>query len=422
MRNYEPQDSRLSAGRTGKTTITLTTRDNEAGDGNHTFMCPMRSLPARETICTILDFGLEPMDTEAGTAVNQQLSLELSPYQGCTGDIPIFGESETQYGAGPSSRMPLLHNAMKERGSGSGTQSVGADKFKKSNQVLPKPSAIPTLQNVCFFLDTFCNTWQPEGFVVRLQGLGAHVQLFLDRKVDCIVSKVAKTHSTTLAGNATIQKASERAKQLLLASSQRTTHGTPAHFAKMHQKTLLSPRELDIWLTSAEACQQEQKVARGKTTPAKANGCGGRPCARRHSVRVRGVDTIFRCPDGVPEWWHFPECDRDEYYQTADAPCMPKAVLKHSNTPGRTPHGANWEATQVHAEGKHKEPAPRKEARKVAGETGGYCHLCNIKHDHAKAHADSKGHQTVVEALLAAGDPRVKAPRHIADWEWEVKW
>jgi len=362
-----------------------------------------------------LDFGVQPVDTEAGPAVNQQLSSEMSDY---SGEIPMSGESETRNGAGPSSRMPLSRKATKKRGAGSGTQGVGADKSKKSKQMQPKQSVIQAFRKRSFFLDTL-SMWQPNGFEKRLKSLGASVHSFLDLDVDCIVSTSAKTPSMTTTGNITMQGASARAKKL--AFLQGTTHVTPAHFAKMHNKTLVSPKELDMWLTSAENCQQQQKIACTKTTPAKANESGGLPCALWHSVRVRGLDTTFRCINGVPEWWHFPECDRFLYYQPAAAPCMPGAALNFPNAPGRTPHGAtSREATLVQAAGKHKEPDSGREARKVAGETGGYCHLCNEKHDHAKAHADSKGHQRVVEALLAAGDPRVKEPRQIADWEWEV--
>jgi len=409
------QDSRLRAGSTGKTQISLYTRGNELGDCNHPMMCTVQSVPSQERTRTKLDFGVQPMDTEAGPAVNQQLSSEMSDY---SGDIPMSGESETRNGAEPSSRKLLSRKATKKRGSGSGTQGVGADKSKKSNQVQPKQSVIQAIQKRSFFLDTL-SMGQQNGFEKRLKSLGAIVHSFLDRNVDCIVSTSAKTPSTTNTGNITMQGASARAKKL--ASVQGTAHMTPAHFAETFNKKLVSPKELDVWLTSAENCQQQQKIARTKTTPAKAHESGGRPFALRHSVRVRGVDTTFRCIDGVPEWWHFPECDRQHYYQPAGASCMPGAALNSPDTPGRTPHGArSREVTLVQAAGQHKEPAPGREARKVAGGTGGYCHLCNVKHDHAKAHADSISHQRVVEALLAAGDPRVKAPRQIADWEWEV--
>jgi len=96
-----------------------------------------------------------------------------------------------------------------------------------------------------------------------------------------------------------MQGPSVRAKQL--AFFQGTRHVTPAHIAKMHNKTLVSPKELDIWLTSAENCQQQQKIARTKTTPAKANESDSRPCALQHSFCVRGVGTIFRCNNGLPE-------------------------------------------------------------------------------------------------------------------------
>ena len=127
---------------------------------------------------------------------------------------------------------------------------------------------------------------------------------FLDCTVDCIVSTSAKTPSTTNTGNITMQGASARAKKL--ASVQGTTHMTPAHFAEMHNKTLVSPKELDIWLTSAENCQQQQKITRTKTTPAKAHESGGRPCALRHSLRVRGVDTTSCCIDGYQSGGTFP--------------------------------------------------------------------------------------------------------------------
>jgi hypothetical protein len=413
-RDYGLQDSRFSVEGAGKTQMSLNTRGNEAGDRYHPMLCSVRTVPAR-TSRTKLDFGVQPVHTEAGPAVNQQLSLEMSDY---SGEIPMSGESETRNGAGPSSRMPLSHKTTKKRGTGSGTQGVGADKSKKSKQVQPKQSVIPAFRKRSFFLDTL-SMWQPNGFEKRLKSLGASVHSFMDISVDCIVSTSDKTPSTTTTGNITMQGASSRAKKL--ACSQGTTHLTPANFAKMHNKTLVSPKELDILLTSAENSQQQQKIARTKITPAQAHESGDRPCALRHSVRVRGVDTTFRCIDGVPEWWHFPECDRHHYHKPAAAPCMPGAVLNSPDTPGRTPHGArSREATPVQAAGQHKEPAPGREARKVAGETGGYCHLCKVKHDHAKAHADSKGHQRVVEALLVAGDPRVKAPRQIEDWEWKV--
>ena len=407
------QDSRLSVGSTGKTQISQNTRGNEAGARSHPVMCPAQTVPARRTR-TKLDFGVQSVDTEAGPAVNQQLSSEMSD----SGEISISCESESRNGAGSSSRMPLSRKATKKRGTGSGSQGVGSDKSKKSKQLQPKQSVIQAFQKRSFFLDTM-SMWQQKGFEKRLKSLGASVHPFMDIDVDCIVSTSAKTPSSTTTGNITMQGASARAKKL--ASLQGTMHMTPASFAKMHNKTLVSPKELDIWLTSVENCQQQQKIACTKTTPAKAHESGGRPYAPRHSVRVRGVDTTFRCIDGVPEWWHFPECDRSLYYQPVAAPCMPGAASNLPNAPERTLHGAlNREATPVQAAAKHKEPATGREARKGAGETGGYCHLCNEKHDNAKAHADSKGHQRVVKALLAAGDARVKAPREIEDWEWKV--
>jgi len=408
-RNCGLQDSRLSVGIAGKTKISLNTRGNEAGDRYHPMMCPVQTVPARRTR-TKLDFGVQPVDTEAGPAVNQHMSSEMSDD---SGEIPMSGESETRDGAGPSSRTLLSRKVTKRRGAGSGTQGDGADKSKKSKQVQSKQSVIQAFSKRSFFLDTL-SMGQPNGFEKRLKSLGAIVQPFMDRNVDCIVSTSNKTPSTTNTGNITMQGASARAKKLAIV--QGIVHMTPAHFAETHNKTLVSPTELDIWLTSAE-----KKIARTTTTPAEAHESGGHPYALRHSVRVRGVDTTFRCIDGIPEWWHFPECDRQHYGKPAAAPCTPGAALNLPNTPGCTPHGArSREAISVQAAGQHKEPAPGREARKVAGGMGGYCHLCNVKHDHAKAHADSNGHRMVVEALLAAGDPRVKAPREIADWEWEV--
>jgi len=105
------------------------------GDRNHPVMCPVQIVTARKTTRTRLDFGVQPTDTEAGPAVNQQFSLEMSYYQDCSWDIPMSGESETRHGAGPSSRMLLSRKAKKEYDSGSGIQSVCADKSKESNQV-----------------------------------------------------------------------------------------------------------------------------------------------------------------------------------------------------------------------------------------------------------------------------------------------
>jgi hypothetical protein len=43
------------------------------------------------------------------------------------------------------------------------------------------------------------------------------------------------------------------------------------------------------------------------------------PTVPRHKVRVRGVETEF-CKRGqrIPEWWHFPECDRHYYFAPGD--------------------------------------------------------------------------------------------------------
>ena len=43
------------------------------------------------------------------------------------------------------------------------------------------------------------------------------------------------------------------------------------------------------------------------------------PTVPRHKVRVRGVETEF-CKHGqrIPEWWHFPECDRHYYFAPGD--------------------------------------------------------------------------------------------------------
>ena len=43
------------------------------------------------------------------------------------------------------------------------------------------------------------------------------------------------------------------------------------------------------------------------------------PTVPRHKVRVRGVETEF-CKRGqrIPEWWHFPECDRHLYFAPED--------------------------------------------------------------------------------------------------------
>jgi len=86
---------------------------------------------------------------------------------------------------------------------------------------------------------------------------------------------------------------------------------------------------------------------------------------------------------------------------------VPAAALNFPNTPRRTPPGAS----STEAQG----VSPEWEAPKPAGEMGGYCSLCKVKHIICKAHADSQGHQSVVMALLAAGDPRVKAPRQFAN-------
>ena len=40
----------------------------------------------------------------------------------------------------------------------------------------------------------------------------------------------------------------------------------------------------------------------------------GRPRATPHTVRVRKIETHFRCPKGIPEWWHHPERDHWHYY------------------------------------------------------------------------------------------------------------
>lgn len=42
---------------------------------------------------------------------------------------------------------------------------------------------------------------------------------------------------------------------------------------------------------------------------------GSVPKVHRHRVRVRGIDTEY-CTHvpGIPEWWHFPECDRHYYF------------------------------------------------------------------------------------------------------------
>ena len=268
-RNCGLQDSRFIVGSAGKKPISLNTRGIEAGDRYHPMLCSVQTVPARRTR-TKLDFGVHLVNTEAGPAVNQQLISEMSDDRG---EI-LSGESETRNGAGPSSCMPLSRKVTKKRGAGSGTQGVGADKSKKSKQVHPKQSVIQVFRNRSFFLDTL-SLWQPNGFEKRLKSLGANVHSFMDLSVDCIVSTSAKTPSTTNTGNITMQGASARAKKL--ACLQGTTHMTPANFAKKHNKTLVSPTELDIWLTSAENRQQQQKIARTKTTPAQAHESGGRP-------------------------------------------------------------------------------------------------------------------------------------------------
>jgi hypothetical protein len=182
------------------------------------------------------------------------------------------------------------------------------------------------------------------------------------------------------------------------------------------------------------------------------------PTVPRHKVRVRGVETEF-CKRGqqIPEWWHFPECDRHYYFAPEDdasssapahAPhvmpppalplCFVQSAAQHclrrlvfsSNTLARicacvnmrngTEHARvltaqmrpqDTPARETHAKmpgaGRRSSTAPEQAAKQDnrPGGKSGYCVLCKVKHDNAKKHADSRAHRQLVTSLMAQQQP-----------------
>ena len=123
------------------------------------------------------------------------------------------------------------------------------------------------------------------------------------------------------------------------------------------------------------------------------------PKCPRHLVRVRGIDTEYcKARPGIPEWWHFPECDRNYYFapgEDASSSCAATAP----NGAVSAPCTDKREDRRKDNGGKHQTTGGKERVKQMV--KGGYCAMCKVKHDNAKKHADSKGHRGVLQKLMA---------------------
>ena len=218
--------------------------------------------------------------------------------------------------------------------------------------------------------------------VERLQRLGATVSPFLEPCLDYVVAVSTNTPSAPLtpsgASSSFSRGISVRAKSLAgFVASAGTKQTSPVQFAKKNGKEVLSIPALEGILAREEKRQAHVTASsnkRSRSVSGESRSSSGLPKVPRHKVCVRHVESEFcRKGPGIPEWWNFPDCERHRYFGK-DAAIEPPVPLA----------------------GKKQEPA----SRLVRGASkGGYCALCNVKHENAKVHADSKQHRKVVQEL-----------------------
>ena len=221
----------------------------------------------------------------------------------------------------------------------------GESKPSASESARPSSGCTFEVQGRTFWVEARSGRFNDEHYtslVRRLEGLGAAVSKFLDVHVDCLVlaaetaSPSAPSTPTAGTSSASARGISARAQWLAVGDLQGRPMGNsgrlksvsssratllqpgPAQFAESHGKQVLSSRELLEQLQAAER-RREKRAACGFKRSRKECLPEGTPSllpkTPRHAVRVRGSEVEFcKKVPGVPEWWHFPECDRHHYY------------------------------------------------------------------------------------------------------------
>ena len=236
----------------------------------------------------------------------------------------------------------------------------GESKPSASESARPSSGCTFEVQGRTFWVEARSGRLNDEHYtslVQRLEGLGAAVSKFLDVHVDCVVlaanpetaSPSAPSTPTAGTSSASARGISARAQWLAVGDLQGRPMGSsgrlksvsssratllqpgPAQFAESHGKQVLSLRELLEQLQAAE--RREKRAACGFKRSRKECLPEGTPSllpkTPRHAVRVRGSEVEFcKKVPGVPEWWHFPECDRHHYYGREETPDMASAASK----------------------------------------------------------------------------------------------